>query len=100
MTKKEYTSSTASLTSPESIEVLRDVDCDTDEVSLAEDSYTSVSESTLLPGLENESKLTEASLRVHDQDSDTKPMSVSSSSDNTLHLSLESLKDKSNLVSE
>ncbi|KMQ96875.1 tata element modulatory factor [Lasius niger] len=98
----------SSKTSPESVEVIPDAD-ELDEVSLAEDSYTSASEGTIMTVLEplqqldavkNKMELTDMnvkmSTRMHDSCPDDRQM-LAKACENKLNLSLDSLKEKHNL---
>ncbi|XP_050448755.1 TATA element modulatory factor [Cataglyphis hispanica] len=99
----------SSKTSPESVEVIPDAD-ELDEVSLAEDSYTSASEGTIMTVFEplqqldtvkNKMELTDMnvkiSTRMHDSCPDNRQTLVKACIENKLNLSLDSLKEKHNL---
>ncbi|XP_072760744.1 uncharacterized protein Tmf [Anoplolepis gracilipes] len=98
----------SSKTSPESVEVIPDAD-ELDEVSLAEDSYTSASEGTIMTILEpqqldavkNKMELAEMNVkiatRMHDSCPDDRQMLAKACIENKLNLSLDSLKEKHNL---
>lgn len=99
----------SSKTSPESVEVIPDID-EPDEVSLAEDSYTSASENTVMTVLEplqqldmvkNKMELTDMNVKIpikmHDSCPDDRQTSVKTSIESKLNLSLDSLKEKHNL---
>ncbi|KAL6442037.1 hypothetical protein ACFW04_002400 [Cataglyphis niger] len=99
----------SSKTSPESVEVIPDAD-ELDEVSLAEDSYTSASEGTIMTVFEplqqldtvkNKIELTDMnvkiSTRMHDSCPDNRQTLVKACIENKLNLSLDSLKEKHNL---
>ncbi|XP_012533075.1 TATA element modulatory factor [Monomorium pharaonis] len=97
----------SSKTSPESVEVIPDVD-EPDE-SLAEDSYTSASEGTVMTVLEplqqldtvKNKELADMSLKIpakmHDSCPDDRQTSTKVSVESKLNLSLDSLKEKHNL---
>lgn len=99
-----------SKTSPESVEVIPDVD-ELDEVSLAEDSYTSASEGTVMTILEpfqqldvvkSKMELAEMSVKMptkmHDSCPDDRQTSAKvCAAESKLNLSLDSLKEKHNL---
>lgn len=96
--------------SPESVEVIVDGD-EPDEVSLAEDSYTSASEGTVMTVLEpsiqqldtakNKMELTDMNVKIpikmHDSCPDDRQTSGKACIENKLNLSLDSLKEKHNL---
>lgn len=97
----------SSKTSPESVEVIPDVD-ELDEVSVAEDSYTSASEGTIMTILEpfqqldagkNKMDLVDVkiSAQMHDSCPDNRQLLVKACTENKLNLSLDSLKEKHNL---
>ncbi|XP_011881931.1 PREDICTED: TATA element modulatory factor-like [Vollenhovia emeryi] len=99
----------SSKTSPESVEVIPDVD-EPDEVSLAEDSYTSASEGTVMTVLEplqqldaakNKVELADMSVKIpikmHDSCPDDRQISAKTCMESRLNLSLDSLKEKHNL---
>lgn len=98
----------SSKTSPESVEVIPDAD-ELDEVSLAEDSYTSASEGTIMTVLEplqldavkNKLELADLSVkiptRMHDSCPDDRQMLAKACAESKLNLSLDSLKEKHNL---
>lgn len=99
----------SSKTSPESVEVIPDVD-EPDEVSLAEDSYTSASEGTVMTVLEplqqldtvkNKMELADMNVKIpikmHDSCPDDRQMSAKACVESKLNLSLDSLKEKHNL---
>ncbi|XP_025269962.1 TATA element modulatory factor [Camponotus floridanus] len=95
----------SSKTSPESVEVIPDAD-ELDEVSLAEDSYTSASEGTIMTVLEplqqNKVELADMSVnvgstRMHDSCPDDRQTLTKACIENKLNLSLDSLKEKHNL---
>lgn len=96
-------------TSPESVEVIPDAD-ELDEVSLAEDSYTSASEGTImtvfeslqqLDAVKNKVELADMnvniSTRMHDSCPDDRQTLAKACIENKLNLSLDSLKEKHNL---
>ncbi|XP_071580320.1 uncharacterized protein Tmf [Temnothorax nylanderi] len=98
----------SSKTSPESVEVIPDVD-EPDE-SLAEDSYTSASEGTVMTVLEplqqldtvkNKMELTDMNvkmpIKMHDSYPDDRQTSAKVCTESKLNLSLDSLKEKHNL---
>ncbi|KYQ53286.1 TATA element modulatory factor [Trachymyrmex zeteki] len=107
-TNKSLTDATNdSKTSPESVEVIPDVD-ETDEVSLAEDSYTSASEGTVMTVFEplqqmdttkNKVELSDIKvlIKMHDSCPDDRQISTKTCTENKLNLSLDSLKEKHNL---
>ncbi|XP_008212995.1 TATA element modulatory factor isoform X2 [Nasonia vitripennis] len=99
-TSKELCASSTSLTSPESVEVLTGEADDVDEVSLADDSYTSASESTLLTIMESlHQQQQQQEKQMHDSCPDSRQtMSGSAGSDYPLNVSLDSLKEKSSLA--
>ncbi|XP_015595309.1 TATA element modulatory factor isoform X2 [Cephus cinctus] len=91
--------------SPESVEVIPDID-ESDEVSLAEDSYTSASESTVMTVMETFQQLdptktkidlVDRNLKMHDSCPDSRQILMKPGEDNQLNLSLDSLKEKHNL---
>lgn len=97
----------SSKTSPESVEVIPDVD-EPDEVSLAEDSYTSASEGTVMTVLESLQQLdavkskmdlsdVKISIKMHDSCPDDRQTLAKACTENKLNLSLDSLKEKHNL---
>lgn len=99
----------SSKTSPESVEVIPDVD-EPDEVSLAEDSYTSASEGTVMTVLEplqqldtvkNKMELADMNMKMpikmHDSCPDDRQTSAKVCMESKLNLSLDSLKEKHNL---
>lgn len=95
----------SSKTSPESVEVIPDVD-ETDEMSLAEDSYTSASEGTVMTVLEplqqldkNKMELADMNVKIkmHDSCPDDRQTSAKVCMESKLNLSLDSLKEKHNL---
>lgn len=99
----------SSKTSPESVEVIPDAD-ELDEVSLAEDSYTSASEGTIMTVLEPSQQLdavknkveladmnVNISTRMHDSCPDDRQTLAKACIENKLNLSLDSLKEKHNL---
>lgn len=97
----------SSKTSPESVEVIPDID-EPDEMSLAEDSYTSASEGTVMTVLESFHQLdavrskmdlsdVKIPIKMHDSCPDDRQMSVKISTESKLNLSLDSLKEKHNL---
>lgn len=99
----------SSKTSPESVEVIPDAD-ELDEVSLAEDSYTSASEGTIMTVLEPLQQLdvvkskveladmnVNISTRMHDSCPDDRQTLTKVCIENKLNLSLDSLKEKHNL---
>ncbi|KAL0099116.1 hypothetical protein PUN28_020278 [Cardiocondyla obscurior] len=99
----------SSKTSPESVEVIPIAD-EPDEVSLAEDSYTSASEGTVMTILEplqqldtvkNKIELTDMNvkipLKMHDSCPDDRQTSTIACVESKLNLSLDSLKEKHNL---
>lgn len=105
--KNSYSFTDNSKTSPESVEVIPDVD-EPDEASMAEDSYTSASEGTVmtmvepfpqLDAVKNKMELVDAkiSARMHDSCPDDKQMTTRSCTESKLNLSLDSLKEKHNL---
>lgn len=98
-----------SKTSPESVEVIPDVD-ELDEVSLAEDSYTSASEGTIMTILEpfqqldavkSKMELVEVNMKIpakmHDSCPDDRQTAKACLAEGKLNLSLDSLKEKHNL---
>ncbi|KYM96746.1 TATA element modulatory factor [Cyphomyrmex costatus] len=96
-----------SKTSPESVEVIPDID-EADEVSLAEDSYTSASEGTVMTVFEqlqqmdttkNKVELSDVKvlIKMHDSCPDDRQISTKICTENKLNLSLDSLKEKHNL---
>ncbi|KYN13069.1 TATA element modulatory factor [Trachymyrmex cornetzi] len=95
-----------SKTSPESVEVIPDVE-EADEVSLAEDSYTSASEGTVMTVFEplqqmdtkNKMELSDIKIpiKMHDSCPDDRQISTKACTENKLNLSLDSLKEKHNL---
>lgn len=111
-TNKSSSHADSSKTSPESVEVIPDVD-ELDELSLAEDSYTSASESTVMTVLESfqqldavKSKMELADMNTkistkskHDKQApDDKQVSQAKAcAESKLNLSLDSLKEKHNL---
>lgn len=95
--------------SPESVEVIPDVD-EPDEVSLAEDSYTSASEGTIMTVVEplqqldtvkNKMELADTNVKIptkmHDSCPDDRQTSAKTCAESKLNLSLDSLKEKHNL---
>ena len=101
--REMLSASTSSLAaqSPESVEVITDVD-DVDEVSLADDSYTSASESTTLLTIMETLQLQQqqqdaAGKQMHDSCPDSRQI-MSTSAEYPLNLSLDSLKEKQTLV--
>lgn len=91
--------------SPESVEIIPDVD-ELDEASLAEDSYTSASESTVMTVMEpfqqydqTKSKIefTTMNVKIHESYSDGKEISLKTSTESQLNTNIESLKEKHNL---
>lgn len=95
--------------SPESVEVIPDMD-EPDEVSLAEDSYTSASEGTIMTVVEplqqldtvkNKIELADTNVKIptkmHDSCPDDRQMSAKTCTESKLNLSLDSLKEKHNL---
>ncbi|XP_011642600.1 TATA element modulatory factor-like isoform X2 [Pogonomyrmex barbatus] len=107
-TKSSSHMADSSKTSPESVEVIPDMD-EPDEISLAEDSYTSASEGTVMTVLEslqqldtvkNKMELVDVSVKIskmHDSCPDDRQMSIKPCTENKLNLSLDSLKEKHNL---
>ncbi|XP_012271723.1 TATA element modulatory factor isoform X2 [Orussus abietinus] len=106
-TKRLPTEEKSSKTSPESIEVIPDAVDESDEVSLAEDSYTSASECTVITVMETFHHMEQAKTKIEHVDRsprtyDTCPENVQSphipamgsSSENPLSASLDSLKEK------
>ncbi|XP_012061029.1 PREDICTED: TATA element modulatory factor [Atta cephalotes] len=96
-----------SKTSPESVEVIPDIE-EADEVSLAEDSYTSASEGTIMTVFEplqqtdttkNKMELSDIKIptKMHDSCPDDRQISTKACIENKLNLSLDSLKEKHNL---
>lgn len=84
--------------SPDSVKVIPDVD-ESDEISLAEDSYTSASESTVMTIMDSfqqvdqkAKEFSESNLKMHDSLAD-----LNSSADYPLTSSLDSIKEKPNL---
>jgi len=98
----------SSKTSPESVEVIPDVD-EADEMSLAEDSYTSASEGTVMTVLEplqqldtvKNKEMTDMNVKIptkmHDSCPDDGQTSAKTCIESKLNLSLDSLKEKHNL---
>ncbi|KAK2586797.1 hypothetical protein KPH14_011822 [Odynerus spinipes] len=91
--------------SPESVEIIPDVD-ELDEVSFAEDSYTSASESTVMTIMEPfqqcdqakpKMEFTGINVKMHESYPDNKQVSLKSSTESQLNTSLDSLKEKHNL---
>jgi len=108
-TKNSCLHTDSSKTSPESVEVILDVD-ELDEVSMAEDSYTSASEGTVMTVLESFQQLdtvknkielvdvnVKMSTKMHDSCSEDKQISTKSGTESILNLSLDSMKEKHNL---
>ncbi|XP_066595257.1 TATA element modulatory factor-like [Prorops nasuta] len=90
---------------PDSVEVIPDVD-ETDETSLAEDSYTSASETTIMTIMEtlhqfdqskNILELSDNNLKMHESCPDGRQILKKLSSESPLNLSLDSIKEKHNL---
>lgn len=109
MNKSSSHTGDSSKISPESVEVIPDVD-EPDEVSLAEDSYTSASEGTVMTVLEplqqldivkNKMELADMNvkmpIKMHDSCPDDRQMSAKICIESKLNLSLDSLKEKHNL---
>lgn len=109
MNKSSSYTADSSKISPESVEVIPDVD-EPDEVSLAEDSYTSASEGTVMTVLEplqqldtvkNKMELADMNvkmpIKMHDSCPDDRQMSAKTCIESKLNLSLDSLKEKHNL---
>ncbi|KAG7209879.1 hypothetical protein KM043_011481 [Ampulex compressa] len=89
----------------ESDETVPEVD-ESDEISLAEDSYTSASESTVMTIMETYQQLEQTKSKIefsnlnaamHDSCSDGKQFSTKASTEVQLNLSLDSMKEKHNL---
>ncbi|XP_020292159.1 TATA element modulatory factor isoform X2 [Pseudomyrmex gracilis] len=108
MNKTSLHTTDSSKTSPESVEVIpEDVD-ELDEASVAEDSYTSASEGTIMTILEpfqqldagkNKMELVDVkiSAQMHDSCPDNRQLLAKACTENKLNLSLDSLKEKHNL---
>ncbi|KAH0947346.1 hypothetical protein HN011_005049 [Eciton burchellii] len=109
MTKSSCSHADSSKTSPESVEVILDVD-ELDEVSVAEDSYTSASEGTVMTVLEsfqqldtvrNKIELVDVNMKIstkmHESCLEDKQMSTKPSTESKLNLNLDSMKEKHNL---
>ncbi|EZA61630.1 TATA element modulatory factor [Ooceraea biroi] len=108
--KTSYSHADSSKTSPDSVEVIPDVD-ELDEVSVADDSYTSASEGTVMTVLEsfqqldatvkNKIELADVSMKMptkmHDSCPDDKQTSAKTCTESKLNLSLDSLKEKHNM---
>lgn len=103
---KSASSSHSTKVSPESIEVLPYTDDERDEANLAEDSYTSASESTIVTMLEkfqqkeqahNKTENLSTSENMQDSYSDEKLTSKKTNTDTRLNLSLDSSSEKHNL---
>jgi len=108
-TKNSCLHADSSKTSPESVEVILDVD-ELDEVSVAEDSYTSASEGTVMTVLEsfqqldtvkNKIELVDVNMKIstkmHDSCLEDKQMSTKPGTESKLNLNLDSMKEKHNL---
>ena len=98
-------SESTSKISPDSVEVIPDVD-ESDEISLAEDSYTSASESTVMTIMETfqqvdqakaKKEFSESNLKMLDSFADSSHLSMNSSAEYPLNVSLDSIKEKHNL---